>query len=68
MQRDSYVKKERSSYFMIEKKKGKEQEEEPVGAGSPPGAKGRVYCLVLSSFSSSISFLEALTLLETSFP
>lgn len=28
----------------------------------------RVYCLVLSSFSSSMSFLEALTLLDTSFP
>lgn len=30
--------------------------------------RARVYCLVLSSFSSSMSFLEALTLLETSFP
>lgn len=30
--------------------------------------KARVYCLVLSSFSSSMSLREALTLLETSFP
>lgn len=31
-------------------------------------AEPRVYCLVLSSFSSSMSLREALTLLETSFP
>lgn len=36
------------------------------GAGAGAGAGG--LHLVLSSFSSSISFLEALTLLDTSFP
>lgn len=37
------------------------------GDGAGRGGAG-VHCLVLSSFSSSMSFLEALTLLETSFP
>lgn len=75
-------KTECSSYLWLFFFKGKQHKQETVSvreasdlfslissrSSSTDKAEPQIYCLVLSSFSSSMSLREALTLLETSFP